>query len=131
MREQTINMLELAAGVTLFIGACMYAVNMQTFLDQGISAAGRMTQEQHAGVTTVEMMNEDRNLTYKGSEVLFTLREVQTNVYDMSVDGIRFSSGSNPEELDLSIIDMSARYGVQYLRGTNGEVDSIQFVKVR
>lgn len=131
MREQTINMLELAAGVTLFIGACLYAVNMQAILDAGITAGGKLTQEQHAGVTTVEMMNEDRKLTYKGSEVLYTLREVETSVYDMSVDGIRFSSGSNPEELDLSIIDMKAHYGVQYLRGTDGEVESIQFVKVR
>lgn len=131
MREQTISALELAAGVALFLGAALYAFHIQTMVDGGISAVGRMTQEQHAGVITVEMTNENRKLIYKGSEVLFTLREVQAGGFNMYVDGVLFQSGSNPEELDLSIIDMEARYDVKYVRRIDGDVESIQFVKVR
>ncbi|PJN54191.1 hypothetical protein PAEVO_09120 [Paenibacillus sp. GM2FR] len=131
MREQTISALELAAGVALFLGAVLYAFHIQTMVDGGISAAGRMTQEQHAGVITVEMTNEIRKLTYKGSEVLFTLREVQAGGFDMYVDGVRFRSGSNQEELDLSVIDTNARYDAEYVRRIDGFVESIQFVKVR
>jgi hypothetical protein len=131
LREQTISALELAAGVALFLGAVLYAFHIQTMVDGGISAAGRMTQEQHAGVITVEMTNEPRKLTYKGSEVLFTLREVQAGGFHMYVDGVRFRSGSNPEELDLSIIDTNARYDAEYVRRIDGVVESIQFIKVR
>lgn len=131
MREQTISALELAAGVALFLGAVLYAFHIQTMLDGGISAAGRMTQEQHAGVITIEMTNENRKLIYKGSEVLFTLREVQAGGFNMYVDGVLFRSGSNPEELDLSIIDLNARYDTAYVRRIDGDVESIQFVKVR
>lgn len=131
MRGQTISALELAAAVALFLGAALYAFHIQTMVDGGISAVGRMTQEQHAGVITVEMTNENRKLIYKGSEVLFTLREVQAGGFNMYVDGVLFQSGSNPEELDLSIIDMEARYDAEYLRRIDGDVESIQFVKVR
>ncbi|GIO97321.1 hypothetical protein J14TS5_24070 [Paenibacillus lautus] len=131
MREQTISALEMAAGVALFLGAALYAFQIQTMVDGGISAAGRMTQEQHAGVITVEMTNENRKLIYKGSEVLFTLREVQAGGFNMYVDGALFRSGSNPEELDFSIIDMNARYATEYVRRIDGDVESIQFVKVR
>lgn len=131
MRGQTISALELAAAVALFLGAALYAFHIQTMVDGGISAVGRMTQEQHAGVITVEMTNENRKLIYKGSEVLFTLREVQAGGFNMYVDGVLFGSGSNPEELDLSIIDMEARYDAEYLRRIDGDVESIQFVKVR
>ncbi|WP_256720406.1 MULTISPECIES: hypothetical protein [Paenibacillus] len=131
MREQTISALEMAAGVALFLGAALYAFHIQTMVDGGISAAERMTQEQHAGVITVEMTNENRKLIYKGSEVLFTLREVQAGGFNMYVDGALFRSGSNPEELDLSIIDVNARYDAEYILRMDGDVESIQFVKVR
>lgn len=131
MRGQTISALELAAAVALFLGAALYAFHIQTMMDGGISAVGRMTQEQHAGVITVEMTNENRKLIYKGSEVLFTLREVQAGGFNMYVDGVLFQSGSNPEELDLSIIDMEAHYDAEYVRRIDGDVESIQFVKVR
>lgn len=131
MRGQTISALELAAAVALFLGAALYALHIQTMVDGGISAVGRMTQEQHAGVITVEMTNENRKLIHKGSEVLFTLREVQAGGFNMYVDGVLFRSGSNPEELDLSIIDMEARYDAEYVRKIDGDVESIQFVKVR
>ncbi len=131
MRGQTISALELAAAVALFLGAALYAFHIQTMVDGGISAVGRMTQEQHAGVITVEMTNENRKLIYKGSEVLFTLREVQAGGFNMYVDGVQFRSGSNPEELDLSIIDREARYDAEYVRRIDGDVESIQFVKVR
>ncbi|MGE7824294.1 hypothetical protein [Paenibacillus sp. NPDC093718] len=131
MRGQTISALELAAAVALFLGAALYAFHIQSMVDGGISAVGRMTQEQHAGVITVEMTNENRKLIYKGSEVLFTLREVQAGGFNMYVDGVLFRSGSNPEELDLSIIDMEARYDAEYVRRIDGDVESIQFVKVR
>ena len=75
------------------------------------------------------MTNENRKLIYKGSEVLFTPREVQAGGFNMYVDGVLFQSGSNPEELDLSIIDMEAHYDA--VRRIDGEVESIQFVKVR
>lgn len=131
MRGQTISALELAAAVALFLGAALYAFHIQTMVDGGISAVGRMTQEQHAGVITVEMTNENMKLIYKGSEVLFTLREVQAGGFNMYVDGVLFRSGSNPEELDLSIIDMEADYDAEYVRRIDGDVESIQFVKVR
>lgn len=131
MRGQTISALELAAAVALFLGAALYAFHIQTMVDGGISAVGRMTQEQHAGVITVEMTNENRKLIYKGSEVVFTLREVQAGGFNMYVDGVLFQSGSNPEELDLSIIDMEAHYDAEYVLRIDGEVESIQFVKVR
>lgn len=131
MRGQTISALELAAAVALFLGAALYAFYIQTMVDGGISAVSRMTQEQHAGVITVEMTNENRKLIYKGSEVLFTLREVQAGGFNMYVDGVLFQSGSNPEELDLSIIDMEAHYDTEYVRRIDGDVESVQFVKVR
>ncbi|WP_235612965.1 hypothetical protein [Paenibacillus sp. LC231] len=131
MRGQTISALELAAAVALFLGAALYAFHIQTMVDGGISAVGRMTQEQHAGMITVEMTNENMKLIYKGSEVLFTLREVQAGGFNMYVDGVLFRSGSNPEELDLSIIDMEADYDAEYVRRIDGDVESIQFVKVR
>lgn len=131
MREQTISMLELAAGVAIFLAAVMYAFHIQTTVDGGLTAVERMTQEQHTGVNTIEMTNENRRLSYSGSEVLFTLREVQTGDFHIWVDGREFRSGSNPEELDLSIIDTRARYSTQYIRGNDGEVVSIQFVKER
>ncbi|OIB04693.1 hypothetical protein AK95_12750 [Paenibacillus sp. LC231] len=121
----------MAAAVALFLGAALYAFHIQTMVDGGISAVGRMTQEQHAGMITVEMTNENMKLIYKGSEVLFTLREVQAGGFNMYVDGVLFRSGSNPEELDLSIIDMEADYDAEYVRRIDGDVESIQFVKVR
>ncbi len=131
MRDATISMLELAAGVALFLGASLYAFNIQAMVGSGITAADRMTQEQHAGVTTVKMTNENGKLTYEGSEVLFTLRELETGNFTVDVDGTVFHSGSHPEELDVSIIDLRARYYAEYIRGADGEIERIQFVKVR
>lgn len=131
MREATISMLELAAGVTLFLGASLYAFNIQAMVGGGITAADRMTQEQHAGVTTVKMTNENGKLTYEGSEVLFTLRELEAGDFIVDVDGTVFHSGSHLEELDVSIINLNARYYAEYIRGADGEIERIQFVKVR
>ncbi|MGG3281448.1 hypothetical protein [Paenibacillus solani] len=131
LREQTVSMLELAAGVAIFLAASLYAFHIQTAIDGGLTAAGRMTQDQHAGINTIEMTNVNMKLTYKGSEVLFTLREVQTGGFHIFVDGREFRSGSNPEELDLSIIDTNARYITEYIRRYDGEMESIQFVKER
>jgi hypothetical protein len=124
-------MLELAAGVVLFLGASLYAFNIQAMVGDGITAVDRMTQEQHAGVTTVKMTNENGKLTYEGSEVLFTLRELEAGEFTVDVDGMVFHSGSHPEELDVSLIDLNARYHAEYIRGADGELEGIQFVKVR
>lgn len=131
MREQTVSMLELAAGVAIFLAACLYTFQIQTAIDGGLTAAGRMTQDQHTGINTVEMTNEIMKLSFKGSEVLFTLREVHMGGFNIFVDGREFRSGGNPEELDLSIIDTNARYKTEYIRGYDGQVESIQFVKER
>lgn len=131
MRETTISMLELAAGVALFLGASLYAFHIQAMVGGGITAADRMTQEQHAGVTTVKMTNDNGKLTYVGSEVLFTLRELEAGDFTVDVDRTVFHSGSHPEELDVSIIDFNARYDAEYIRGADGEIERIQFVKAR
>lgn len=131
MREQTIKMIELAAATAVFISACWFSYDMQAEIDGGLEAANRMVQDQSAGVTTHLMISGADQLTLLGSEVLFMLREVQQEKYDMSVDGVVFPKGIDPESADLTMIEADARYRVHYSFGPNGEIDNIQHSKVR
>ena len=131
MREQTITMVELAAATAVFISACWFSYDMQAEIYEGLEAANRMVQEQSAGVTTHQMISSTDPLTLLGSEVLFMLREVQQEKYDMSVEGVLFLKGIDPESVDISIIEPGARYRAHYSFGPNGEIDNIQHSKVR
>ncbi|WP_054955813.1 hypothetical protein [Paenibacillus dakarensis] len=135
MREQTIMMLELAAFSALFMGACWSAFQMHSEMDAGLEAANRIIAEQSAAITTLEM-NDDRDdvedeLTFRGSELLFMLRDVEQEKYEMSVDGVVFSKGTDPETSDLSVIQDHAIYQAHYTYGAQGEIVSIQQTKVR
>lgn len=131
MREQTIRAIELAAGMGLFLVACLYAMNMLSVLDSGLTAAAAMTEEQNAGVSTFPAVSEAIEPYFQGSEVLFTLRDVQAGRYEAVIDGLRFAAGTELESMDLSVIDLDGRYAADYHRESNGAVDLIRFVKVR
>lgn len=133
MREQTITIIEWAAASALFMGACWFTFHMQSEIDAGLEAANRMVQEQSSAITTIEMTHNttDDALTFKGSEVLFMLREVEQGKYEMSVDGVVFPPGVNPEITDISVIDVDARYQAHYTYSTDGTIVRIQQFKVR
>jgi len=131
LREQTIRAIELAAGLGLFLSACLYAMTMLSVLDSGLTAAAAMTEEQNAGVSTFPAVSESMEPYYMGSEVLFTLREVQSGQLEAVIDGLRFAPGTELESMDLSVIDSDGRYAADYHRESDGAVDLIRFVKVR
>ncbi|GAB6930173.1 hypothetical protein JCM10914A_41560 [Paenibacillus sp. JCM 10914] len=131
MREQTESILHLAAALALFLGACIHALAIQQTVELGIRNVAITTQEQHGGVATVDKVNQDETHTYKGSAVLFTLREVQVGRYDVLIDGIPFYAGSDPEQIDVSMIDGQANYYVNYERNAAGMVTRMMFIKVR
>jgi len=131
LREQTIRAIELAAGMGLFLVACLYAVNMLSVLDSGLTAAAAMTEEQNAGVSTFPAVSEAIEPYFQGSEVLFTLRDVQAGRYEAVIDGLRFAAGTELEAMNLSVIDLDGRYMADYHRGSSGAADIIRFDKVR
>lgn len=133
MRDQTISMIEVAIAFTLFIGACWLTYSMQSEIDAGLESVHRMVQENNSVTTTIGLSSDIHEdvISFKGSEVLFMLRDVQQGKYEMLVDGVSFSSGMNPETSDLSIIQLDAKYQAHYLYDAHGEVVRVQHYKVR
>lgn len=133
MREQTVTMIEWSVAIALFMGASWFTFHIQSEIDAGLEAANKMAQEQNSAITTIEMSGSvmKDTFTYQGSEVLFMLRQVEKGEYEMSVDDVVFSSGENPENSDISVIDVDATYEARYTYTTDGRIVRIQQFKVR
>lgn len=131
MREQTVTMIEMAAGLALFMAASWFSFHMQSEIDVALEAANVMTQEQSSAITTVSMRSSSDTLTFLGSEVLFMLQDVQQGMYEMSVDGVVFPPGIDLDYVNLSVIEAGARYKAYYSYSTTGVIESIQHNKVR
>lgn len=132
MREQTISMVEFAVALIVFMGACWFSFHMQAEIDAALETANQITQDQNTAIMTEQMSHENEdNIIFQGSEVLFMLRDVQQGKFSMSVDGVLFPPGMNPEETDLSIIHMDALYQAHYTYSTEGKINRIQQYKVR
>lgn len=131
MKNQVISMLELSVAAVLFMGACWYSYQMQSDIDGAIEAAYGLSQEQSISISTVNPGRLSDALTFRGSEILFMLRGEEKKLYDLSVDGVSFPPGGDPESWDLSVIEAASHYAVRYHYGSSGEIVRIQFSKVR
>ncbi|MEK3735393.1 hypothetical protein MKX64_23555 [Paenibacillus sp. FSL M8-0334] len=131
MREQTISMIGFAVSAMLFLSACWFSLEIQSGIRSGVEKGLALTEDQHSGVITVPGAERGRAMIYGGSEVLFTLRDVEKGHFDIEVGSVRFPAGSNPETADVSIIDTAAEYSAAYRLGADGLIESIRFEKVR
>lgn len=95
MREQTISMIGFAVSAMLFLSACWFSLEIQSGIRSGVEKGLALTEDQHSGVITVPGAERGRAMIYGGSEVLFTLRDVEKGHFDIEVGSVRFPAGSN------------------------------------
>ena len=131
MRPAVTSMLEVSLFFIIFSSASWLAYNLQTDGRRAIESIYVTTEDQHRAVNSSRISVPPNGFTYQGNEILFMLRDVEEGLLYIEVDGVSFTPGLDPEETNVSIIELAARYEGEATYNDSGQVTRMQFRKVR
>ena len=124
MNESVSDYFYYAAWIMLFLialGTASTDLSIQQRAQQSMQEAATVD---HRLFTTFGSVEEE---TYSGAEVLQSIQRIQDIRANIQVEGVTFQQTLDIDSADVSMINLSKTYNVQYVRDASGTVTTIIF----
>jgi hypothetical protein len=109
----------------IFITACIFAINGINIQEAAVNVVHKSTMQDEKRLFTD--LKDKGFETYTGAEVLQSIYHIRELNADIRVNGYLFSKNAEIEDINVSVISLNRTYQVQYIRGSDGEVQTIVF----
>ncbi|GIO59271.1 hypothetical protein [Paenibacillus cineris] len=127
MNQHAESMISVSIAFILFISACIFALGLTGELNRAVNGAGRAAQGQ---LRSVQPVLEESHVDWvSGSQVVFSIMELNDPGVRISVDGANVPGGPWEDGFDFSMIETGALYSVAYEWDGSGILTGIHFAK--
>lgn len=122
------KMLIFSAAFILFLGALTACIMLLRSMEQAVQAAHN--QAKQFDKNTMVGNEDNSNETYSGTQVLQTVALIRSIGVEIELGGVTFRPDLDLHTTDLSMIQVRSTYRSEYVRGTDGGLQRIRFVRV-